>query len=112
MSEVAKRSYPFYLTYNSGITKDLMTIITTEATTRNTFFEIAKNIGTYRTKEYLYKRAMYESSCIEYNRTRKDNYFINAIEKFPVFSQFNDHNGYNETAQINIQYIIDFFKSK
>jgi len=105
-----RSQFPVYLTNSSGMTKDYLLYITSDAITGKSMFEIGTLIATMRTNHYLEKRVTYTSARDTYNKLISRS----VVREDPVtdsFSNFDDANGYNECEQQDRDTIVEVFKN-
>jgi hypothetical protein len=112
LPQYCQSQLPFVLSHKSGISKDLLRYISTDALSGKSLEEVGKLIGVFRTSAYLDKRVTYSSAVKEYTiLLKKKSVLVNTVEEviLPTFSQFDDPNGYNEVQQLDNSSIRDIF---
>jgi hypothetical protein len=99
--------FPVELYHKTGISKDMMVYITSDAVSGKSIEEIGKLIGTFRAAKYLERNITYTSAVKEY----KNRIFVSEenITDVEAFSAFDDKIGYNEVQQLTAQAIRDIF---
>lgn len=113
-----RAQFPIVLTHSSGMTKDYLLYLTSDATTGKSLMEIGTLIATMRFNRYLERRVAYTSARDMYNNLFNRQTVIQTTTTLsqissPIitdsFSDFDDKSGYNESQQQDYDTIVDVF---
>jgi len=99
---------PVIFSHKSALHKEVVTFVTSAATTGMSFTEITKYLGTSRQTCYLEKKTNY---LIMKKRYEESSLCSSHLTPLRLFSAFDDKQGYNEIASPTEVYLENFFTS-